>query len=262
MTTMAATHPGEGQAGGGLLTGRKAFVTGGTRGIGAATVLALLDEGAEVVFCGRTIESVQRAEQAFQGRARGFAADLERSGAADLLAQSVLKQLDDQVDVLVNNAGIVSAMSEWEVDSGEWDRLQAVNVASTFFLSRAFARGMCRRRRGSIINLSSIAGQNGGVAGNPAYATAKAAVIGLTRSLARRFGPDGVRVNCIAPADIETDMTAAWSSDLRTRLIGMTPLGRFGEPSEVARAIVFLASDASSYVTGQTIAINGGAYMN
>ena len=118
------------------------------------------------------------------------------------------------------------------------------------------------RKAGSIVNVSSIAGQHGGIAGSPAYASSKAAVIGLTRSLARRFAPIGVRVNCIAPADIETDMTASWPQELRDRLNALTPLGRFGRAGEVAGAVTFLASDEASFITGQTISINGGAFMS
>jgi NAD(P)-dependent dehydrogenase (short-subunit alcohol dehydrogenase family) len=114
---------------------------------------------------------------------------------------------------------------------------------------------------GSIINVASIAGQHGGVAGSPAYASSKAAVLGLTKSLARRFAPYGIRVNCLSPADIETDMTASWPAALRDKLNAMTPLGRFGTTDEVNGAALFLASDEASFITGQTLSINGGAYM-
>jgi len=113
-----------------------------------------------------------------------------------------------RIDILVNNAGVVSRAGEWDLDPDEWDRVHAVNVRAVFFLSRAAALSMRDRKAGSIVNVSSIAGQHGGIAGSPAYASSKAAIIGLTRSLARRFATIGVRVNCIAPADIETDMTA------------------------------------------------------
>ena len=114
---------------------------------------------------------------------------------------------------------------------------------------------------GSIVNISSIAAHTGGLAGSPAYAASKAGLLGLTKSLARQFGDCGVRVNAISPADIETDMTAGWSQDIRHKLITMTPLGRFGRADEITGAAVFLASDEASYVTGQTLGINGGAHM-
>jgi 3-oxoacyl-[acyl-carrier protein] reductase len=116
-------------------------------------------------------------------------------------------------------------------------------------------------RGGAIVNVSSVAAQTGGAATGPAYVASKAGVIGLTRSLARHFGPFSVRVNCIAPADIDTEMTAAWPEALRQRLIAMTPLGRFGEPSEVAALAAFLASDAAGFITGQTVGVNGGLHM-
>jgi 3-oxoacyl-[acyl-carrier protein] reductase len=134
-------------------------------------------------------------------------------------------------------------------------------LRATFFVARDSAVAMRRNGGGSIINVSSIAGQHGGVAGSPAYASSKAAVIGLTRSLARRFAPHNIRVNGIAPADIETDMTANWPQDLRDRLNALTPMNRFGTTDEVTGAAVFLASDEASFVTGQTLSINGGAYM-
>jgi NAD(P)-dependent dehydrogenase (short-subunit alcohol dehydrogenase family) len=245
------------------LKDKTALVTGGTRGIGAAMVRAFLAEGAKVVFSGRTKESVERARAHFpsDGSAIGIAADLELPDAAATLAQAALRHLD-RLDVLVNNAGIVTGAGHWELTPAEWDRVQAVNVRATFFLSQAAGRAMCERGRGSIINFSSIAGQHGGIAGSPAYGAAKAAVIGITRSLARRFGPSGVRVNCIAPADIETDMTANWPPELRQKLIDLTPLARFGEPDEVAGSAVFLASDESAFITGQTLSVNGGAYMS
>ena len=144
----------------------------------------------------------------------------------------------------------------------QWDRVATVNLRAVFFCAREAAKAMRDRGQGgSIISLASVAGQIGGVATGPAYVAAKAGVIGLSRSLARHFAPFAVRVNCIAPADIETDMTAAWPEELRARLTAMTPLGRFGTADEVAGAAVYLASDEASYVTGQTLNVNGGLYM-
>lgn len=242
------------------LDGKVALVTGGTRGIGAAVVRAFTAEGARVAYSGTSDASIDKARSALGSHARGFAADLADPTAPDRLIEAVLAAFG-HLDVLVNNAGVVSRASEWDLDPVEWDRLHAVNVRSVFFLSRAAARSMRERWAGSIVNVSSIAGQHGGVAGSPAYGSSKAAVIGITRSLARRFAPFGVRVNCIAPADIETDMTANWPPELRDRLNALTPLGRFGSVEEVAGAVTFLASDEASFITGQTLSINGGAYM-
>jgi 3-oxoacyl-[acyl-carrier protein] reductase len=149
----------------------------------------------------------------------------------------------------------------WSTSPDEWDRVHDVNLRATFFVAQQAAKSMRDHGKGSILNVSSIAGQHGGVAGSPAYASSKAAVIGLTKSLARRFAPHGIRVNCISPADIETDMTANWPAELRDKLNSLTPLGRFGTIDEVNGAAIFLASDEASFITGQTLSINGGAYM-
>ena len=244
------------------LRGKVALVTGGTRGIGAGIVEAFLDEGAMVAFSGTSNGSIAKAAEKF-GRNRsshGFIADLARPDAPAHLVDVVLEHFG-RIDILVNNAGVVSRVGEWDLTIGEWDRVHDVNLRAAFFASRDAALSMRSNGGGSIINISSIAGQHGGVAGSPAYASSKAAVIGLTRSLARRFAPNGIRVNCLAPADIETDMTASWPQDLRDKLNALTPLGRFGQIAEVTGAAVFLASDEAGYITGQTLSINGGAYM-
>jgi NAD(P)-dependent dehydrogenase (short-subunit alcohol dehydrogenase family) len=240
-----------------------ALVTGGTRGIGAGIVQAFLDEGATVAFSGTSSGTIARAAQTFGSTTthHGFLADLTDRQAPSQLVDAVIEHFG-RIDILVNNAGIVSRMSEWDLTPVEWDRVHDVNLRATFFVAREAANAMRRNGGGAIINISSIAGQHGGIAGSPAYASSKAAVIGLTRSLARRFAPVGIRVNCLAPADIETDVTAGWPQELRDKLNSMTPLNRFGAVSEVTGAAVFLASSESSYVTGQTLSVNGGAYMS
>jgi 3-oxoacyl-[acyl-carrier protein] reductase len=245
------------------LAGKIALVTGGTRGIGRAIVEAFLHEGASVAFSGTTPAGVgaARASLAAAAPAEGYVADLADARAPEALVAACLARFGG-LDILVNNAGVVSRASEWELTPEEWDRVHDVNLRAVFFLSREAARAMQAHRGGSIVNVSSIAGQHGGVAGSPAYASSKAAVIGLTRSLARRFAPSGIRVNCIAPADIETDMTAGWPPELRDRLIAMTPLARFGTVEEVSGAATFLASDEAGFITGQTLSINGGAFMS
>jgi 3-oxoacyl-[acyl-carrier protein] reductase len=242
------------------LDGKVALVTGGTRGIGAAIVRAFMREGARVAYSGASAASIAKAAAVFGSEPQGFPANLADPAVPDALMEAVIAEFG-RIDILVNNAGIVSRASEWELDAAEWDRVHAVNTRAVFFLARAAARSMRERTSGSIVNVSSIAGQHGGIAGSPAYGSSKAAVIGLTRSLARRFAPIGVRVNCIAPADIETEMTADWPEELRDRLNALTPLGRFGSVEEVAGAVTLLASDEASFITGQTLSINGGAYM-
>lgn len=240
------------------LAGKIALVTGGTRGIGAGIVRAFLSEGAKVAFSGTTSQSIDKSHP---GDAVGFVAELGDPHAPEKLVNAVVKRFGG-LDVLVNNAGVGSRASEWDLTPEEWDRVHAVNLRAVFFLAREAAKSMRERGGGSILNISSIAGQNGGIAGSPAYGSSKGAVITLTRSLARRFAPYRIRVNCLSPADIETDMTAGWPHELRERLIAITPLARFGTVDEVTGAAVFFASDESTYVTGQTLSINGGAYMS
>jgi 3-oxoacyl-[acyl-carrier protein] reductase len=240
-----------------------ALVTGGSRGIGNAITKAFMAEGATVAFSGTSSATVAKASSDLGpgGSHHGFIADLTKAQAATDLIDAVLEHFG-RIDILVNNAGVVSRVGEWDLTPDEWDRVHDVNLRATFFIARDSAAAMKRNGGGAIINVSSIAGQHGGVAGSPAYASSKAAVIGLTRSLARRFAPHHIRVNCLAPADIETDMTANWPQDLRDRLNSLTPMNRFGTTDEVIGAAIFLASDEASFITGQTLSINGGAYMS
>ena len=246
------------------LEGKAALVTGGTRGIGLAIVRAFLAEGARVAFSGRTEDSVARAELMLGARERcaGLISELASSEAAAQLVAEAGHRFGP-LSIVVNNAGVGSGTDAWDLTAEEWERVLNVNLRAVFFACQSAARTMRDAGKGgAIINVSSIAGQNGGMAGSPAYAASKAGVIGLTRSLARQFAPAGIRVNCLSPADIETDMTASWPQALRERLIAITPLGRFGSTSEVGGAAVFLASDEASFMTGQTLSVNGGAYMS
>jgi len=245
------------------LDGKVAVVTGGTRGIGLAIVQAYLREGARVVYSGTSEASLERARATLPvgADAEPVAADLRDPAKGAFVLERASARFGG-VDVLVNNAGTLSRRDEWETTPEDWDLVMSVNLRTVFFLSRDAARVMKTRGGGSIVNIASVAGQIGGIAGSPAYSAAKAGVLGLTKSLARRFAPLRIRVNAISPADIETDMTAGFTPELRARLIGMTPLGRFGAVEEVVGAAVYFAADESSYVTGQTLAVNGGLFMS
>lgn len=241
---------------------RVVLVTGGTRGIGLAVAQAFLDAGALVAVCGRTAATVDAAGCALgeTSRCRGWAVDLSQPEAPAALVRQVLAHFG-RLDVLVNNAGVIGTADLWAVDASQWDEVQAINLRAAFFCAREAAAVMPRGRGAAIVNIGSVAGQIGGVATGPAYVASKAGLIGLTRSLAHHFAPWGIRVNCLAPADIETDMVAAWPTALRERLLAMTPLGRFGAAGEAAAAVLYLASPAAGYVTGQTLNLNGGLYM-
>ena len=243
------------------LAGKVALVTGGTRGIGRAIAAAYAREGASVMLSGGSDASIARADvQTMLGeRIAAVAGDLaDAASPAQIVAATVARF--GRLDVLVNNAGIAGSPDFWGTSPAQWDEVMAVNLRAAFLLAREAAERM-RSSGGAIINVSSVAGQIGGAATGPAYVASKAAMIGLTKSIARHTAALKVRVNCIAPADIETDMTAAWTPELRARLVAMTPLGRFGTPEEVAELAVYLAEDASAFVTGQTFNVNGGLYM-
>lgn len=244
------------------LKGKVALVTGGTRGIGLGVARAFLAAGARVMVTGQSERSV--AEAAAIGAASqwaAMAADLACAPSAAAIVHATVKHFG-ALDILVNNAGITGAPDLWSVTPEEWEHVHAVNLRAAFFCAREAAAVMTARSSpGAILNMSSVAAQTGGTATGPAYVTAKAGLIALTRSLARHFASSGIRVNCIAPADIDTDMTASWPPELRERLIGMTPLGRFGRVDEVASVATFLAGAAAGFITGQTINVNGGMYM-
>jgi len=245
------------------LAGKVAIITGGTRGIGLAIAGAFLRHGARVVVAGRTEASIKSAESTLgpPGSWIGVAADLSEPDVPSKLMGTAVEAFAG-LQILVNNAGIAGPVDPWETGVKDWDAVVAVNLRSAFFCSRAAAELMRDGVGGTIVNVASMAGQMGGIVMGPAYAASKAGLIGLTRSLARHFARLGIRVNCLSPADIETDMTSGWSEELRKRLISMTPLARFGRADEVSNAAVFLASDESSFITGQTINVNGGAYMS
>lgn len=246
--------------------GKVVLVTGGTRGIGSELVRAFAAAEAIVAFSGRTSETVEEGRRrvgdgpGMTARLHGFVAELADPAAPRRLVDEVAAACGG-IDVLVCNAGLVGSNDLWTLEPEEWDRIVAVNLRASFFCAREAAVSMRARGGGSIVNIASVAGQIGGAATGPAYVASKAGMIGLTRSLARHFAASHIRVNCVAPADIETDMTAGWPEELRQRLKAMTPLARFGHVGEVSQAVLYLAGEGASFVTGHTLNVNGGIYM-
>ncbi len=248
----------------GALAGRVILVTGSSRGIGAEVAIKAAAEGATVAVhyrhsaagAARTLERVREHGVA----AASFAADLADGRQAEGLVVRVLEHFG-QVDGLVNNAGQTQVGPFLDIDPATWDQVIRTDLTAAFHTCRAALPSMVERGSGSIVNVASRLGQ-AGVAETAAYSAAKAGLIGLTRSLAQEFGPRGIRVNAVAPGMTITEMTTdlADSDEGRRRLAGM-PLGRFGRADEVAEAVIFLLSDASSLFLGQTLNPNAGGYM-
>ena len=241
-------------------TKRTAIVTGGSRGIGAAAVLLLARKGWRVgVGCLRNLPKAR--ELCTQLEAEGceafpFQGDVASAAEMEAFAQAVLHRWG-QIDLLVNNAGIAQQKLFTDVTEEEWDHIFGVNVKSLYTCCRAVVPHMVRRHTGNIINVSSMWGQVGASCEVP-YSAAKAAVIGFTKALAKELGPSGIRVNCLSPGVIATEMNAALSPETLDALREETPLGTIGTPEDAARAILWLAGEESSFVTGQVIGVNGG----
>jgi 3-oxoacyl-[acyl-carrier protein] reductase len=244
------------------LAGRVAIVTGGTRGIGRAIARGLAEDGASVAVVGRDAARVGEATGELEGKgvpAHGIVADLMRAEDGQRVVTET-QQRFGRIDLLVNNAGITRDGLLVRMKDQDWDDVLAVNLKAAFQTTRAAARVMARQRSGRIVNVSSTAGVMG-TAGQANYSAAKAGLIGLTKSTARELAHWGILVNAVAPGLIETDMTAALSTETRETYLGQVPLRRIGTPEDVAAVVRFLASDGASYITGQVIHVNGGLYM-
>ena len=237
-----------------------ALVTGASGGIGRAIALALASEGyAIAVHCHRNepkARAVQDEIVALGGTAEVFVCDITDADAVDYMVNEICRTLGC-VTVLVNNAGIAQQKLFTDLSVDEWQRMMAVHVDGAFYACRAVLPDMIRAHSGSIVNISSMWGQTGGSC-EVHYSTAKAALIGLTKALAKEVGPAGIRVNCVAPGVIRTDMLAELSRETLNDLEEETPLCRLGTPEDVAAAVVFLASEGASFITGQVLATNGG----
>ena len=246
-----------------MLDGQVALVTGASRGIGEAIAIALAKAGAKVVGTATTEAGADRITKAIAdagGQGAGRVLDVRDAAACTALVEAVAAQVGP-VSILVNNAGITRDNLLMRMKDEEWDDIQSTNLKSAFLLSRAVLRGMMKARAGRIVNVSSVVGHTGNP-GQANYAAAKAGILGFSKSLAREVGSRNITVNCVAPGFIETDMTRALAEEQVKRLVEGVPLGRLGRVEDVAAAVAWLCSPGAAYVTGATLHVNGGLFMD
>jgi 3-oxoacyl-[acyl-carrier protein] reductase len=240
--------------------GKIALVTGASRGIGAAIAQRLSLEGARVIGTATTADGAARiGEQLKAQGGRGTVLDVSNQESIDAVISDI-EAREGAVAILCNNAGITRDTLLLRMKQEDWDAVLQTNLASVFRLSKAVLRGMMKAREGRIINITSVVA----LTGNPGqvnYAAAKAGIIGFTKSLAREVGSRGITVNCVAPGFIDTDMTRSLNDAQRETLNGQIPLGRLGQPADIAAAVAFLSADGGAYITGETLHVNGGMYM-
>lgn len=244
------------------LAGEVVLLTGASRGIGRAILDQLASLGATVIGTATTADGAQAITQRLQekgGSGRGAQLDVTDAAACDALVDEIVKA-HGKLSVLVNNAGITRDTLAMRMKDEDWAAVIDTNLSAVFRLSRAVLRSMMRAKHGRIINITSVVGSSGN-AGQANYAAAKAGVAGMTRALAREVGSRGITVNCIAPGFIDTDMTRALTEQQTQALLAQIPLGRLGQPEDIASMVAFLASPAGSYVSGATVHVNGGMFM-
>ena len=248
-----------------LLDGKVAVISGGAspRGIGLATAKLFAEHGARIAILDIDAAGAQRAATELGPQHRGFGCDVADLASCQSAATQVLDAFG-KADVLLANAGITQPLKFMEISPENWDRVMDVNLRGVFYLSQAFVPHMRERRQGSIACMSSVSAQRGGgIFGGPHYSAAKAGVLGLAKAMARELGPDNIRVNCVTPGLIQTDITGGKLTDeLRAEITKGIPLSRLGEAKDVAGAYLFLASDLSSYITGAVIDVNGGMLIH
>jgi len=244
------------------LAGKIAIVTGGSRGIGRAIAQALAREGATVVVCSRGLEANKETADRIEaegGSAYPYQVDVTDAESVSALVKEVAARFD-RIDILVNNAGMTADNLLMRMKESDWDAVVDTNLKGTFNFTKAVARTMIKQHGGKIINMTSVVGMVGN-AGQANYCASKAGIIGLTKSVARELASRNVTVNCVAPGLIRSAMTESLSDQAKEQAAGLIPLGRMGEPEDVAEVVTFLASPAADYITGEVIRTDGGMAM-
>jgi NAD(P)-dependent dehydrogenase (short-subunit alcohol dehydrogenase family) len=248
-----------------LLEGRTAVISGAAsrRGIGLATARLFASHGARVAILDIDEAAAKDSAAELGASHLGVGCDVADKASCDAAAATVLAAFGT-VDILINNAGVTQPVKIMEIDAKSWDRILDINLRGVLYLSQAFIPHMRERKSGSIACMSSVSAQRGGgIFGGPHYSAAKAGVLGLAKAMARELGPDGIRVNCVTPGLIQTDITGGKLTDeMRKDIVKGIPLNRLGEASDVAGCYLFLASDLSAYVTGAVIDVNGGMLIH
>jgi 3-oxoacyl-[acyl-carrier protein] reductase len=242
--------------------GQVALVTGASRGIGRAIAVGLAQRGLKVLGTATTESGAQGITEALAGfeGCKGLVLNVTEAAAVDATIDAILKE-HGALHVLVNNAGITRDNLSMRMKDEDWDAVIDTNLKAVFRLSRAVMRPMMKQRHGRIINITSVVGASGNP-GQANYAAAKAGVAGMSRALARELGSRNITVNCVAPGFIDTDMTRALSDEQHTALKAQIPLGRLGQPEDIANAVAFLASPQAGYISGVELHVNGGMFMN
>ncbi|MCH8117659.1 MAG: 3-oxoacyl-ACP reductase FabG [Proteobacteria bacterium] len=242
------------------LAGEIALVTGASRGIGAAIAASLAAAGATVVGTATSEAGARGISDTLADNGRGIVLDIADPDSVQAAIAEILKD-EGSPTILVNNAGITRDNLLLRMKPDEWDDVLSTNLSGVYRVCKACLRGMMKARKGRIINISSVIGVTGN-AGQSNYAAAKAGIIGFSKSLAREIGSRNITVNVVAPGFIDTDMTRVLSEDQRNAMLSQIPLGRLGEGDDIASAVLFLASPAGGYITGETLHVNGGMLMN
>lgn len=244
------------------LSGKVALVTGGAQGIGKAIALILARNGADIVVSDINLEKAEETAREIQNMGRRSLAI--KSNVADFkdvesMVETIVEKLG-RIDILINNAGITRDRLILRMTEEDWDAVLDVNLKGTFNCTKAAIRYMSKQKSGKVVSIASVTGEMGNP-GQANYGASKAGVIGFTKTIAREFAARGINVNAIAPGFIQTAMTDAVPEKAREELIRMIPMQRLGQPEDIARAVLFLVSESSSYITGQVINVNGGIYM-